>query len=123
MDNYFYENNVNYFRYSDDIIIFSENKEDLYFYQKYINNTLNELDLCINYEKEIFYDKNSSIDFLGFSFKNNSIDISKNSILKAKARIKRHTRFIRKNIENNKLSLEDGIKIAIKNINKKFYGN
>jgi hypothetical protein len=123
LDNYFYKNNINYFRYSDDIIIFSENKEDLYVYQNYIKNILNELDLCVNSEKEFFYDKDSTIDFLGFSFKNDSIDIARNSIYKAKSRIKRYVRFMRRKIENNNISLEDALKISIKNINKKFYGN
>ena len=123
LDNYFYKNNVHYFRYSDDIIIFSRDKDKLYLYQKYIKSTLDDLDLCINNEKEFFYDKNSSIDFLGFSFNNDEIDISRNSLLKAKNRIKRHARFLRKKIESHDIELEDAIKIMIKNINKKFYGN
>ena len=123
LDNYFYKNKVHYFRYSDDIIIFSRDKDKLYLYQKYIKSTLDDLDLCINNEKEFFYDKNSSIDFLGFSFNNDEIDISRNSLLKAKKRIKRHARFLRKKIESHDIELEDAIKIMIKNINKKFYGN
>lgn len=123
LDKYFYENSINYFRYSDDIIIFSESKEELYLFQNYIKNTLNQLDLCINEEKEIFYDKNSSIDFLGFSFNNEKIDISKNSISKAKSRIRRYSRFIRKKINSNNISLNEGLELMIKHINKKFYGN
>ena len=95
----------------------------MHLYQKYIKSTLNDLDLCINNEKEFFYDKNSSIDYLGFSFNNDVIDISRNSLLKAKKRIKRHARFLRKKIESHDIELEDAIKIMIKNINKKFYGN
>lgn len=123
LDNYFFKNNINYFRYSDDIIIFSDDKDKLYLYQNFIKNTLDDLDLCINNEKEIFYDKNSSIDFLGFSFNNESIDISKNSLLKAKSRIKRHAKYVRRKILKNEIDLEHAIKLIIKNINKKFYGN
>ena len=123
LDEYFLKNNVHYFRYSDDIIIFSNSKDKLYLYQEYIKNTLNNLDLCINNDKEFFYDKNSSIDFLGFSFNNDVIDISRNSISKAKSRIKRHAKFLRKKIASHDIELEDAIMIMIKNINKKFYGN
>ena len=123
LDDYFLKNNVHYFRYSDDIIIFSNSKDKLYLYQKYIKSTLNNLDLCINNDKEFFYDKNSSIDFLGFSINNDVIDISRNSISKAKSRIKRHAKFLRKKIASHDIELEDAIKIMIKNINKKFYGN
>lgn len=123
MDKYFYENDIQYFRYSDDIIIFSEDKNNLYKYQKYIKNTLSRLKLCINNDKEIFYELDSSIDFLGFSFCNDKIDISENSIHKAKARIKRSSRYLRRRIMKNEISIEEGISLMIKNINKKFYGN
>lgn len=123
MDKYFYENDIHYFRYSDDIIIFNKNKNNLYKYQKYIKNTLSNLKLCINNEKERFYELDSSIDFLGFSFLNDKIDISKNSIHKAKTRIKRSSRYLRRRIMKNEISIEEGISLMIKNINKKFYGN
>lgn len=123
LDSYFYKNNISYFRYSDDIIIFSDNLNDLEKYKNFIKSTLKSLDLCINNDKEVFYDIDSSIEFLGFTFKNNQIDISSNSINKAKARIRRCSKNIRRKIKSGDISVSDGIILMIKSLNKKFYGN
>ena len=96
---------------------------DLEKYKNFIKSTLKNLDLCINNDKEVFYDIDSSIEFLGFTFKNNQIDISSNSINKAKARIRRCSKNIRRKIKSGDISVSDGIILMIKSLNKKFYGN
>lgn len=48
MDKYFYDNNILYFRYADDIIIFSRNENDLNKYIKIIKEYLNKYELKIN---------------------------------------------------------------------------
>lgn len=123
LDKYFFDNNISYFRYSDDIIIFSSNKECLYNYSSFIKDFLSKHKLCINQKKEYLYNINDCIEFLGFSFKNDEIDISANSISKAKSRLKRSSRYLRKQVENGSIELEDAIKIMIKKNDKKFYGN
>ena len=79
MDKYFYDNNINYFRYADDIIIFSNNQDNLNKYITIIKEFLNTKKLNINKEKEIFYLPNNKIEYLGFSIQSNEIDISSNS--------------------------------------------
>ena len=123
LDKYFYENNVYYFRYADDILILCEDKDSLNNYVKIIKDKINELKLCINSDKEYYYDETDKIDFLGFSFYDDSIDISTNTLNKAKRRIKRCARYTRKLYLSNELSYDDAIVFMIKKINKKFYGN
>lgn len=123
LDYYFYKNNILYFRYSDDIIIFSDDKNKLFEYSLYIKNFLSKYKLNINFDKEIFYNKNEFIEFLGFSFNNQYVDISVNSINKAKSRLKRSSRKLRRQVECNILKLDEAIKIMIKKNDKKFYGN
>ena len=123
LDYYFYEKNVYYFRYSDDIIIFSNNKESLTEYSNYIKEFLSSYKLSINSDKEFFYDKNDTIEFLGFSFNNGFVDVSSNSINKAKSRLRRSSKKLRRQIETSSLSIEEAVRIMIKKNDKKFYGN
>ena len=123
LDYYFYEKNVYYFRYSDDIIIFSDNKESLIEYSSYIKEFLSNYKLSINSAKEFFYDKNDTIEFLGFSFNNGFVDVSSNSINKAKSRLRRSSKKLRRQIETSSLSVEEAVRIMIKKNDKKFYGN
>lgn len=123
MDNYFYENDILYFRYSDDIIVFCEDKNKLIEYSNIIKKYLYDFKLYINEDKEFLYDKNDIIEFLGFSFYKECIDISSNSINKAKSRLKRSSKKLRRQIDNNNLNIDDAVKIMIKKNDKKFYGN
>ncbi len=123
MDNYFHKNNILYFRYSDDIIIFSDDKEKIVEYSNIIKKFLFDYKLCINNDKEFFYNKDDIIEFLGFSFNKKFIDISSNSINKAKSRLRRSSKQLRRQVENGSLFLDDAIKIMIKKNDKKFYGN
>ena len=84
IDKYFYDNNINYYRYADDILMSSPNKKELEKHIKYIKKELKKKDLSINQEKEYFYEPNTPIEFLGFSILNQEIDISSNSIKKIK---------------------------------------
>lgn len=123
MDSYFYKNNIIYFRYSDDIIIFCENKDKLIDYSNIVKNYLDKYKLKVNQDKEFYYDKDDVIEFLGFSFYMGNIDISSNSINKAKSRIRRSSKKLRRQVECNNLKLDEAVKIMIKKNDKKFYGN
>lgn len=123
MDEYFFGNDILYFRYSDDIIIFSEDKDKLVEYSNVVKKFLFDYKLSINTNKEFFYDKDDIIEFLGFSFNKEFIDISSNSIDKAKSRLRRSSRKLRRQVEDGLLDLDEAVKIMIKKNDKKFYGN
>ena len=122
MDKYFYENNINYFRYADDIIIFSDNQDDFNKYINIIKDFLNTKKLNINKEKEIFYLPNNKIEYLGFSIQSNEIDISSNSLTKIKKKIKRSSKSIRRWMLKKNIKQESAIKTMTKKFNKKFFG-
>ena len=122
LDKYFYNNKIDYSRYADDIIIFANNKDELNKHIKFIKNFLKEKKLNINSEKELFYDPNTKIEYLGFSIYQNEIDISSNSINKIKKKIKRSSRSIRRWMLNKNIKTESSLKTMTKKFNKKFFG-
>ena len=122
LDKYFYDNKIIYSRYADDIIIFTKTKEEIEIYKGKINDFLEKKKLTINKNKEYFYNPNDKIEYLGFSFNNNEIDISKNSLNKIKGKIKRSSKSIRRWMIKKNISTENALKTMNKKFNKKFYG-
>ena len=122
LDKYFYDNKIIYSRYADDIIIFTKTKEEIETYKKIINKFLEKKKLTINKNKEYFYNPNDKIEYLGFSFNNNEIDISKNSLNKIKGKIKRSSKSIRRWMLKKNINTENALKTINKKFNKKFYG-
>ena len=118
LDDYF--NDILYIRYSDDIIIFSE-KDELDKYIDIINNKISEYNLLINNDKVTYIKPNDKFDFLGFSFENNSIDLSSISKQKIKSKIKRTCKKLRKWMINNNTSYDRAIKAVIRKFNRKFF--
>ena len=118
LDDYF--NDILYIRYSDDIIIFSE-KDELDKYIDIINNKISEYNLLINNDKVTYIKPNDKFDFLGFSFENNSIDLSSISKQKIKSKIKRTCKKLRKWMINNNASYDRAIKAVIRKFNRKFF--
>ena len=116
-----YLKNDLYFRYSDDIIIFTKSKEEIELKANKLKELLKEYNLIINTEKEHYYEPNSKWEFLGFSFINNIIDLSDNSIHKIKGKIRRSARSIRRWMIKNNVETDKALKVMIRKFNKKFY--
>jgi hypothetical protein len=110
-------------RYSDDIIIFTENEDELQSSINTIKKALSDNELEVNEEKEIITLPDNEWTFLGFSYNHGVIDISKVSFEKLKAKMKRKTRALAR--WGNKKGV-DGEKVArafIKRFNTKLYDN
>ena len=123
IDNYFEKQKVFYIRYADDIIIFANNQEDLIRFQNDLTNLLSKYQLNINEDKEYFYNPGDSFEFLGFSFKDKKIDISRNTLYKIKGKIRRTARGLNRWKNKNKADTIGTIKAMNRKYNKKFYGN
>lgn len=123
IDKYFKKQKLVYLRYADDIIIFTNTKEEITKYSKILKDLLENYQLTINKDKECFFAPNDKWEFLGFSFYNNSVDLSNNTIYKIKAKIRRSSRSIRRWMIKKDKNYEEALKIMIKKYNKKFYGN
>lgn len=106
---------LTYARYSDDIIVFADTKEEVQKALDVIADRLNELGLRINPSKYEWYAPGDEITFLGLRFfsRDNKtiIDISRNSTLKMKKKIKYSTNYGRKMIETEH---KDAYKMARK---------
>lgn len=121
MDFYFYKSNIKYARYADDIIIFAKTKEELEKAITYIKEFLNNKDLLVNKEKELYYNPHDKWEFLGFSYQNGIIDISDNSFTKIKNKIRRSARSIRRWKLKKNIKDEYAIKTMISKYNHKFF--
>lgn len=123
MDEWFYENNARYIRYSDDIIVLSEDKNEIIKYEKTIRKYLEIHKLTVNEKKEAWTTPGDNIEFLGFSFSLKQIDISKITLKKLKNKLKRKARSLyrwrlKKGLEGEKAAIA-----YIRYLNAKFYNN
>lgn len=122
IDEYFWNQNLVYFRYADDIIMFCNTKEDLINNQKILTDFIKKYNLNINHNKEYFFEKNEKWEFLGFSFINGDIDLSENSVRKIKAKIRRSARGIRRWMLKKNVNYNQALKAMNRKYNRKFYG-
>lgn len=123
VDWYFWDRGIDYYRYSDDILIFAENYDRLTMIQGILYEMLDRLGLHINHDKEKISVPGDSWEFLGFAYKNGEIDLANHTKRKMKAKIKRKANALRswqrkKGLESDKAAIG-----FIRAMNRKFYGN
>ena len=121
LDRYFMEQDVLYGRYSDDIIVFSENKKDINKYENTIKEFLRNRSLEINPNKEVMTAPGEKVVFLGFEFTGIGVSISETSEKKIKAKIKRKARALYRWKLRKQASNERAAKALIRYVNNKFY--
>ena len=114
-------NDVVYCRYSDDIIIFAKDKVALNFAKERLLNTLAELHLEVNPDKVIETAPNQPWTFLGFECNGRHIDVSRISIDKLKAKMRRKSRAIEKWKRTKGKEGWMAARAFIKHFNKKLY--
>lgn len=120
LDEYFKNENIMYFRYSDDILFFCDELKFKYYVNE-LNNLINKYKLNINNDKVQIIKPKERFDFLGFGFESNIIDISSISIKKIKGKINRSSRKIRRWMINKKVDKDKAMKVMIRKYNKKFF--
>lgn len=96
IDRYFEEAGVIYARYSDDIILFSDTKEELEVNKAKLLNFLQKYNLSVNPDKERLYTPDEPFEFLGFRCHGESIDLSTAVIQKMKGKIRRAARSLQR---------------------------
>lgn len=122
VDKYFEEYGVEYFRYSDDVLIFADEKEDIEKIRDIFSIKVKENKLELNERKVSLYKPYESFEFLGFSYNNGIIDISDNTKRKLKAKIKRKANALRRWQRKKNLSSDKAAIGFINAMNCKFYG-
>ncbi len=123
MDEWFFERNILYARYSDDIIVFAETEADIARYEQTIKEFLREKGLTINSKKEMRTAPGAAWEFLGFAFQGGTIDISGVALQKMKDKIRRKARALVRWKSKTGASGERAIKAFIRHFNAKFYDN
>ena len=123
LDRHFEKKGILYARYSDDIIVFSEDRGELDESIVCINEYLSAHNLEVNPKKIYLSSPGEEWSFLGFSYKNGEVDISGISKGKLKKKMKRKASAlyrwkIRKGANNDR-----AVAAYIRYFNKKFYDN
>ena len=121
VDNYFIEENIPYFRYSDDMIIFVNNESEVEYYKDQLNKLLNEHKLTVNESKTVITQPHEPWEFLGFRYSNGKIDLSETTIKKAKGKIKRKAHKLYMWRKRNNRSFERAAQNMIRSFDYLFY--
>lgn len=123
LDEWFWEHNITYARYSDDIIVFAETQELISEYEQKIKHILAEKNLEINCKKEYRTNPNEPWEFLGFCVDENGIDLADISLQKMKDKMRRKARALVRWKNRTGACNERAILAFIRHFNRKFYDN
>lgn len=123
IDMFFEQQNILYFRYSDDILLFADSPAALEAYQNTLYEKIAALGLSINPAKVHISAPGEEWEFLGFCYRNGEIDLSDVTIRKMKAKIKRKADALRRWQRKKSLSGEKAAIGLIRAMNRKFYGS
>lgn len=121
LDERFEEAGADYFRYSDDIIVFASSLQELEQYREMMISTLAEYGLEMNPEKEKTGGPGDEWEYLGFRSREGKVMLSSVSLSKIKAKIKRKAHSLyrwrkRKGVDFGKTAAK-----MISIFNRKFY--
>ena len=112
---------VIYCRYSDDIVIFSEDKESLDNAKELLHEFLRNFRLEVNQDKVAETLPGEPWTFLGFECDGRNIDVSRVSVQKLKDRMRRKSRALRRWAEVNGKDGWMAARAFIKHFNKMLY--
>ena len=121
MDESFREMGVDYFRYSDDILLFADSEEQLIEYESFLNKCIKEKGLCLNPDKVKITKPGETWEFLGFAYKQGKIDLSEVTKRKLKTKIKRKANALYRWRKRKNVDFERAARKMIHIFNKKFY--
>ena len=121
VDLYFYNQGVVYARYSDDIIMFAPDYEQLMQYKNQMARFLAQYHLEVNPDKEKVYSPDEAYEFLGFKCHGHDIDISEATKQKMKGKISRKARALLRWSHKNRIDSEKAMKALINYFNRKFF--
>ncbi len=77
------------FRYSDDILIFASSAEEAEADLTLLEEELRRRHLSLNPDKTALFAPHEAWEFLGFRYQNGTVDLSRNTVRKMKAKIRR----------------------------------
>lgn len=123
LDKYFEDKCFFYARYSDDIIFFTETDENRKFLMDEALRIIGEHKLSLNPNKLSYIEPGQSFEFLGFSFNDETVDVSTTSFDKVKKKIRRKSRAVLRWKIKKDAGPEKAVKVFIRYFNRKFFEN
>ncbi|MCR5325950.1 MAG: hypothetical protein K6E37_04265 [Bacteroidales bacterium] len=121
VDRHFHDAGVIYARYSDDIILFAEDRETLDRYRATLLGFFDKYRLEVNPSKEFIYAPGEPFEFLGFRCSGREIDISKATRDKLKGKIRRKARSLRRWCTREGKEPEKAVSALIRSFNRKLF--
>lgn len=115
------EQGIDYFRYSDDILLLADSREELFRYKEMLFEQLARHKLCVNRKKLAVSMPGEPIQFLGFQYVHGQIDLSPVTKEKLKAKIRRKSHALQRWQRKKGLTGVHAAKGFIKAINHKLY--
>ena len=123
LDEAFARDGVPYARYSDDIIVFADSREEVLRRAERIRSFLAEAGLEINPDKEDLFAPEEGWNFLGFSYRKGTVDIAPATVAKLKAKMRRKTRALERWCRRNGHEGEKAAKAFIRIFKSKLLEN
>lgn len=111
-----------YMRYADDILILADSEEKLLSLRGELIEMVEDLELGMNPDKEIFFEPGEAYEFLGYSISADRIDICSNTVHKMKGKIRRSARSIRRWMIRKDAPVIGTIRALIRDYDDRFYG-
>ena len=121
LDRLFDSMGVDYFRYSDDILIVADSMTQVDEYLKIVTDFLAAKGLTINEKKLHISHPGEGFDFLGFVFYNGNIDLAASTLQKAKAKIRRKAKSLMRRRNRLGESFDMAASDLAAHFNRKFY--
>lgn len=123
LDTLFLENRWIYARYSDDIIVFANTRQELDTRIALVHAILKERGLAINPRKESITQPGEPWIFLGICCGNGIVDVAPVSVEKIKAKMRRKTRALQRWADRKNTSGVNAAKAFIRVFNQKLFEN
>ena len=123
VDRRFSDREIVYVRYSDDIILFCETREDLEREVLLLHGLLREAGLAMNPDKEIYSPPGEMWTFLGFSYEKGVIDVAPVSAEKLKAKMRRKARALIRWQARKGATGEQAARAFVRVFNRKLFEN
>ena len=123
LDHHFQDLGVIYERYSDDIILFADTKDECEAYAGTVKDFLAEHRLSVNPDKESFSSPEDGFVFLGFSVCANKIDIAPATVRKLKGKMRRKRDALARWKKRNEADGERAARAFIRMFNRKLLEN
>ena len=123
MDREFAEKGIPYARYSDDIIVFGETREQTDAYRDRILSCLSDKDMTVNPAKVFYAEPGQPWDFLGITYRDGVVDVAHASVEKLKGKMRRKARALYRWKIRKEAGDEQVIRAFVRHFNRKLYDN